>query len=166
MDGIHLVTTGYDQLGEKFGEVFFEKVVMGQDWQPLQPTTATRAGSTVTVKFHVPVGPLAWDDNLPSPHPTGYPQWATGRGFEVTLDGNPVAISKVALAGSDSVQITCGADVSKGQLTVSYAFVADGMPMPNGTARWGHLRDSDPFMGAMTHTANPNYCVSFSMTVP
>lgn len=164
-DNVHLTTSGYEQLGEKYGEVFFEKVVLGQDWQPLQPIAATRAGTVVTVQFHVPVTPLAWNDTFPSPHPTGYPQWTAGRGFEVTLDGAPVSITSVAIV-NDTVQITCGSDVSTGSVIVNYAYTADGAPMPGGTARWGHLEDSDPFVGGTTQTRQPNYCVSFSMPVP
>jgi hypothetical protein len=163
-DNIHLTTQGYELLGEKYGEVFFDKVVLGQNWQPLQPISASRAGSVVTVQFHVPVPPLVWDDTLPSPHPTGYPQWTAGRGFEVAVNGAPVTISSVAIVG-DTVQITCNQDVTASTLMVNYAHLADGAPMPGGTARWGHLRDSDPMVGATTHSAQPNYCVSFSMQV-
>jgi hypothetical protein len=161
MDNIHLTTQGYELLGEKYGEIFYDRVVAGQSWQPLQPIAATRSGSTVTVQFHVPNPPLAWDDSLPSPHPTGYPQWTNGRGFEVTLNGAPVTIASVAIA-DDTVQITCASDVSSGAVAVSYAYTADGAAMPGGTARWGHLRDSDAVVGATTHMAQPNYCVSFS----
>ena len=70
-DNINLTTQGYELLGEKYGEVFFDRVVLGQDWQPLQPVSASRAGSVVTVQFHVPAPPLVWDETLPSPHPTG-----------------------------------------------------------------------------------------------
>lgn len=163
-DAIHLTTPGYEALGEKYAEVFFDRVVLGQNWQPLQPTGASRSGSVVTVQFNVPVPPLAWDDTLPSPHPTGYPQWTAGRGFEILLNSTPVMINSVAIAGS-SVQITCGSDVSTGSLVVSYAYTADGAPMPGGTARWGHLRDSDAVVGATTHAAQANYAVSFSMQV-
>jgi hypothetical protein len=161
MDNIHLTTQGYELLGEKYGEVFYDRVVLGQSWQPLQPIAAARSGSTVTVQFHVPNPPLVWDDSLPSPHPTGYPQWTNGRGFEVTLNGAPVTIASVAIA-DDTVQITCASDVSSGAVAVSYAYTADGAAMPGGTARWGHLRDSDAVVGATTHMAQPNYCVSFS----
>ena len=161
-DGVHLSAMGYDLLGEKYGEIFYDSVVLGQRWQPLQPISAARAGSVVTVQFHVPAEPLVWDDTLPSPHPTGYPAWTAGRGFEVTQNGAPVTISAVAIAG-DSVQITCGADLTTGNVVVSYAYTADGALMPGGTGRWGHLRDSDPMVGPTTHAANPNYCVSFSM---
>jgi hypothetical protein len=161
-DAVHLTTPGYELLGEKYGEVFYNRVVLGQSWQPLQPIAVTRSGSVVTVQFHVPVAPLAWDDMMPSPHPTGYPQWTNGRGFEVSLNGTPVTINSVAIA-DDTVQNTCASDVSSGQVLVGYAYTADGAPMPGGTARWGHLRDSDATVGATTHVAQPNYCVSFSM---
>jgi hypothetical protein len=32
-----------------------------------------------------------------------------------------------------------------------------------GTYRWGLLRDSDPFIGAGTGKAQPNYSVAFEM---
>ncbi len=32
--------------------------------------------------------------------------------------------------------------------------------------RWSELRDSDPFVGWTTKHPNPNYAVSFEMTVP
>ncbi len=162
-DGIHLTTQGYDLLGEKYGEVFFQKVVLGQAWQPLQPTGVARAGTILTVQMHVPAPPLAWDDTLPSPHPTGYPQWTAGRGFEVLQNGSPVTISSVAIV-DNTVQITCATDISTGVVFVSYAYTADGALMPGGTARWGHLRDSDAVVGATSHVprsrtiASPSRC--------
>jgi hypothetical protein len=35
-----------------------------------------------------------------------------------------------------------------------------------GTFRWGLLRDSDPFKGAGTGKAQPNYGVAFEMSAP
>ena len=35
-----------------------------------------------------------------------------------------------------------------------------------GTFRWGLLRDSDPFVGAATKAAQPNYAVAFELPVP
>jgi len=35
-----------------------------------------------------------------------------------------------------------------------------------GYARWGLLRDSDPFKGAVTGQAQPNYSVAFELPVP
>jgi hypothetical protein len=164
-DGVHLTAKGYEQLGEKYAQVFVERVVRGHDWQPLQPLGASHAGAVVTVRFHVPVPPLVWDDKMAPAHSTGIPAWASGRGFEVASDGQPVPIRSVSIAG-DSVQITCDGDLAGSAVTVAYAFTTDGTPNPGGTSRWGSLRDSDPFVGATTHDPLPNYAVSFSMPVP
>jgi hypothetical protein len=163
---VHLPPGEYERLGEKNAQVYFERSVLGHDWQPLQPTTFTVNASVITVRFHVPVPPLVWDTSLPPPHSTGFPQWAMGRGFEVTANGNPVTINSVAIVGTDSVQITCSSSLAGTSVVVGYAVTADGAPMPGGTYRWGHLRDMDPFVGAVTHTAQANYCVAFQMALP
>ena len=176
-DGVHLVADQYDQLGEKYGQVFFETVVMGNDWQPLQPIGAEATGKVISVHFHVPVGPLAWDEGIVAPQGVA-PAWVNGRGFEVTLASAPEQIQSVAITGSnmDTVQITC-ADTVEGQyVNVAYAYSAgsaltmtpdtNGLSFSNRTLRWGQLRDSDPFLGSTTGVAQPNYAVSFSIAVP
>ena len=102
----------------------------------------------ITVHFHVPVPPLAWDTTLAMPHQSAYTEWAQGRGFEVRAGTTRIAISGVAIAG-DSVQITCATDPPASGVVVGYAFTADGTLRPNGTVRWGQLRDSDPFVGSL-----------------
>jgi hypothetical protein len=75
-------------------------------------------------------------------------------------------ITGVEISGDDAVQITCAKDISNVELTVGYATTAEGgTPTGPQPARWGHLRDSDPFVGALTQKAQPNYCVAFQMTV-
>jgi len=32
--------------------------------------------------------------------------------------------------------------------------------------RWGQLRDSDPFVGSLTGTPQPNHAVAFALPVP
>jgi hypothetical protein len=163
-DHTHLTTVGYERRGEKYGEVYFEKVVLGHDWQPLQPTTVERAGAVLTVHYHVPVPPMAWDETIPAPHQTVLTEWAMGRGFEVTASGSRVVIQSVAIVG-DAIQITCARDLTGAFVVLSYAQTADGTSPTGGTARAGQLRDSDPFVGSTTMTAQPNYGVSFTMTL-
>jgi hypothetical protein len=169
-DGIHLVTQGYEALGEKYAEVYYQHVVLGQAWAPLQPlsttTSVTRAGAVITVQFHVPVEPMVWDTTLPPPHAT-VPQWAMGNGFEVsTLGGAPLQINSVVIDG-DSVHITCAQDLTGQALNVSYAFLTDATttfpPVAGGTFRWGLLRDSDAFVGSTTKNTQPNFAVAFSI---
>ncbi|WP_437585477.1 dockerin [Sorangium sp. So ce1000] len=163
-DHIHLNAAGYQMLGEKFGQIYFEKIVLGRDWQPLQPTRVERSGNVVTVHFHVPVPPLAWDSALPSPHQTAFTEWARGRGFELWSGNTRIQISGVEISG-DSVQITAQNLPASGVM-VGYAMTTDGMSMTGGTIRWGQLRDSDPFVGSTTGKAQPNYGVAFEMNVP
>ena len=79
----HLINKDYERLGEKDAQVFYQRVVLGIDWQPLQPTGASRSGQVITVTFNVPVPPLAWDTTLPAPHQASNTAWAQGKGFEV-----------------------------------------------------------------------------------
>jgi hypothetical protein len=164
-DQIHLTNPDYERLGEKYAQVMYQRVVLGNAWQPLQPTTVERSGRVITVHFHVPVPPLAWDTTLSMPHQTAFTEWAPGRGFEVKSGTTRVAISSVAIAG-DTVQITCATDLPATGVVVGYASTTDGTIRPNGTVRWGQLRDSDPFVGSLTKVAQPNYCVAFEMDVP
>jgi hypothetical protein len=174
-DAVHLVTDGYEQLGEKYGQVYFERVVLGNAWQPLQPTGAERSGQVITVHFHVPAAPLVWDTLLPPANPS-VTAWSAGKGFEVRANGSAVTISSVAISGGD-VQITCATPLPASGVVVGYAMTAasttaaqvvdgSGALLWTGTVRWGQLRDSDPFVGAMTHKAQPNYAVAFEMPVP
>jgi hypothetical protein len=176
--GVHLDSHGYELLGEKMGQVYFEKVVAGHDWQPLQPTSIERMGTNmVLVHFHVPVPPLVWDDAMPTPHSaTGtLAAWTLGRGFEVTVSGVRATITAVDIVGTDTVQITCQQDITGANLAVAYAMTTDGAQLTKsplsaddgtGTFRWGSLKDSDPFTGAVTGVVQPNYCVAFQQTLP
>ena len=171
-DGIHLNVTGYELLGEKTAEIYYQRAVLGQDWQPLAPTGVSRNGRVVTVQFHVPVEPLNWDTTFDAPKITA---WANGKGFElftatsstVASSSTNITISSVAISG-DAVQITASADLPTSGLYVGYALTKQGKQSSNHSkaVRWGQLRDSDPFVGATTKQANPNYAVSFSLPVP
>jgi hypothetical protein len=160
-DGVHLSAVGYQLLGEKTAQVYDERILLGHDWQPLQPTGADRSGNVITVHFHVPVPPLGWDDTLDTPL-----AWANGRGFEVRSGATKIEISSVAISGDD-VQITCASALPQ-SVTVSYAMTSGGKQMSTASFayRWGQLKDSDPFAGSTTKMPNPNYAVSFDMDVP
>jgi hypothetical protein len=64
------------------------------------------------------------------------------------------------------VEITCDADLPASGVVVAYAATTDGSARSGGTVRWGQLRDSDPFVGSVSKTAQPNFCVAFEMPVP
>jgi len=166
-DFLHLVPLGYELMGEKYGQVFYEHVLLGRPWQPLQPLadTVMRSGRVITVDFHVPVAPLAWDSVLPRPHQMDLTEWAEGRGFEVRMSSTRLAIESVEILDDDTVQITCAADVPAGA-TLGYAATSDGAAISGVSPRWGQLKDSDPFVGDFTQIAQPNYAVAFELNVP
>src|ERR1041384_7973378 len=146
-DNIHLVTRGYELLGEKYAEVYFQRVVMRHTaWQPLQPISVTRSGNVVTVRFHVPNPPLAWDTALPLPHQSALTQWRNGRGFELRSGNTPLTINSVAIV-NDTVQITAASAVPAGAV-VGYAATSDGTALSGVSRRWGKLIDSDRTVGA------------------
>jgi len=163
-DNLHLARTSYQLLGEKYGEVYYEVVVRGRDWQPLQPISGERDGAIARVAFHVPVPPLAWDDVLPRPHQTALTEWAEGRGFELRMGDTPLTIESVAIVG-DTIELTTTSDIPAGA-TVGYAATSDGTELPGISRRWGQLRDSDATVGVVTGTAQPNYAVAFELPLP
>jgi hypothetical protein len=165
-EGVHLTANGYRQLGEKYGQIYYERVVLGKDWRPLEPTSLERKGAVITVHFHVPVSPLVWDTNFAAPHQS-IAEWKNGKGFEViATSGKKVAIMSVTISG-DTVVITCASDPGPGA-RLGYAMTGEKERMAapfKGTYRWGLLRDSDAFVGAVTGLAQPNYCVGFELPV-
>jgi len=168
-DHTHLVTDGYRQLGEKYGQIYFERVVLGHDWRPLAPTTVERTDArTITVHFHVPVPPLVWETTFTPPHQLTA-EWQAGNGFELRMGATRIAIASVDFAGDDAVVITTASDLPASGVLLDYALATDGQAMSApfvGTLRWGLLRDSDPFVGAGTQLPQPNYAVAFELPVP
>jgi lysophospholipase L1-like esterase len=161
-DGVHLNVEGYRQYGEKVAQVYYERIVLGRDWAPLQPTAATRDGRKVIVTFHVPVPPLVWEESF-----SDSSRWPTGKGFELRQINSIVPIESVEISGN-TVVITAGKDLPATNLTVGYAMTANSAQMTTASKsfRWGKLRDSDPFVGYVTSAHLPNYAVSFDYPVP
>lgn len=164
-DGIHLTARGYHQLGEKLGQIYYNKVILGKDWQPLQPMNVRRNDNVITIQFHVSVPPLRWDYTLPAPHQKDLTEWSQGRGFEVRVGGKRVTINSVEIK-NDTVQITCAENLNGKEAVVGYAMTTDGTAPRGRTFRSGQLCDSDNFVGLATQAVQPNYCVAFELPVP
>ena len=163
---VHLSAQEYERVGEKTAQVYFERVVLGHDWQPLQPTSA-RGERQCRHRALSRAGPAA--DLGRRAAGAARPmtaEWAAGRGFEVQRRRRAQDDHRRRDRRDDTVQITCASDLSGLQVVVGYAATAEGGTPPAAQpARWGQLRDSDPFMGAVTGSAQPNYCVAFQMTL-
>lgn len=167
-DQLHMITDSYRLLGEKYAQVYFERVVLGHNWTPLEPLNVRQKGSEICIKFHVPVKPLVWDATLGQPHISS-PEWANGKGFEVTDKlGKRLSIKSAEIRGQDTVVLTLDSDPGPGT-RVSYALVGEPTlrnPRYGATPHWGLLRDSDPFVGYNTKLPQPNFCVAFEMKLP
>lgn len=167
-DALHLTAEGYRLLGEKYGQVYFERVVLGHKWRPLEPIRISRRGVKVSIKFHVPSGPLVWDDSLGDPHPSS-PEWSNGKGFEVTdAAGKRITIRSASLRGKDTVVLELATDPGP-DARVGYAMFGEPTmqkPPFNASPHWGLLRDSDTFVGWTTHKPQPNFCVAFELPLP
>jgi hypothetical protein len=146
-DNLHLTTPGYRRLGEKYAEVVDAIVDRGEAWAPLQPESVSRSGHTISVHFHVPNGPMVWEQTLAPPHQKVNTEWAKGRGFEVVGASGPVTIIDASIRGN-SVVLTLSKAAAAG-MRVRYATVQDGSGYRGGLADGlhGQLRDSDSFVG-------------------
>jgi hypothetical protein len=158
-DGVHLDALGYDQLGEKYGQAYFQSVVRRRAWRPLAPLAATRAGNVIDVEFEVPVPPLRWDEGLPAI--SARPEWVKGRGFELAAGGAPLVIEDVSLADSGTGVRIRYAGEAKAGLLLRYALSALPHQLAKRSFRAGALCDSDPFVGAVTKLPQRNYAVMF-----
>ncbi len=155
-DHVHFPAAQYRRLGEKYAEVYVRAILMKEPWAPLQPTTVSRSGAVITVDFHVPDPPLAWEETISPPHQEIAKAWAAGRGFEVADSTGPLTIADVAIKGT-SVIVTLTASPTGQSLALSYAMIQDKSGYSGGTdnGRRGQLRDSDPFIG---YDAEPIAC--------
>jgi hypothetical protein len=149
-DHIHLLAGQYDRLGVKYAEVFYEVVMLGHDWQPLQPADVTRDGQTISLRFHVPNPPLAWDEAFGAPHQFVHMAWKNGRGFEVEDSQGEVTITDAVIDG-DTIRIGIDRlpDTTSAPLVVRYAATQDATTLAGGlvSGRFGQLHDSDPLVG-------------------
>ena len=167
-DRQHLTRVGYQLVGEKYGQVGFG-LLSGLGYTPFLPTGITISGNVVTVSFSANVLPLQFSTAFTAPHLSGaYSAWAAGKGFEAWTGGEGgtvVGITSVAVVASNTVQITCASPPT----LIGYAHTPDTTSSYTGgfpDGRCGLLTDSDPFVGPITSTAQPNWCPEFSLPVP
>ncbi len=159
-DGVHLTNHGYQHMGEYYAKAYQRIILEGKPWEPLRPSTVTRAGAVITIKFVVPTPPLVLDTDLVS-DPGNF-------GFEYGDMGivAPPSIKSVALAGPDTVVITLTKEPTGTDKRIRYAFgAAAGSLAGPKTGPRGNLRDSDK---PPSRTGFPlyNWCVHFDEAVP
>ncbi len=158
-DGVHLTNEGYRHMGEDYAKVYRRVVLEGKPWEPVRPSSVTRAGAVVTVKMHVPAPPLVMDTTLVTdPGKNGF-EWA---------DDGPATptIASVAITGPDTVVVTLSAAPTGANPRLRYAFtgVSGALAGPTTGAR-GNLRDSDATPSPEGYKLY-NWCVHFETPAP
>jgi hypothetical protein len=150
-DHVHLTAPAYERVGTKYAEAYYQTVLEGKRWRPLEPVQVARVGKVISVSLYVPFPPLSWDAAFPPPHQsTPLHPWRNGRGFEVaTQAGAQLAIESVALDGVSSLKITLAEEPAAGTpIVVRHAIVQDVEGATGGLpeGRHGLLRDTDPLV--------------------
>ena len=155
-DFVHLNAPGYRRLGEKYAQVIDAVLNLKQTWKPLYPIATSLSGSKVTVTFHVPFPPLAWNERMPQMHQVEHLAWKDGRAFEVLDSTGELTIVSATIVGN-TVELLLSAPPTGTGLTVRHAAQPDGANFGpsgyiyfggQGVGRVGNLHDSDPFLGA------------------
>ena len=157
-DGVHLSNEGYRHMGEDYAKVYRRIVLEGKKWEPVRPSSITRSGKTITVKFFVPAPPLVLDDvNVTNP---------ADFGFEIAQDGGAPNIVSVDVTAADTVTIELSGEPTGQNRRLRYAFT--GTPLASGgpkTGARGNLRDSDATKSRSGYKLW-NWCVHFDEVLP
>jgi len=161
VDGaLHLPEAGYNRLGEKYGQVFYQTVIEKNSFVPLSPKKITlKEPTAILVSFDVPVGPLGWNEALPTPHQTVHTAWSLGRGFEVRDSRKrEINITNVRILPNDKLQINIAPPIDL-PLTLPYAMTIGRHELGGSitlggsiSGRIGQLCDSDPLVGVGAET--------------
>lgn len=146
-DDLHLNNVGYYKIGEIHARAH-NKVREG-GWEPVHPWQITLTGSTVRIRFHVPVMPLVFDTTtVPS---------ITDRGFSYHDTADPNAAGPMS---ADIVSVSIEADTVVLQLDQAPAGGAPHIGY-GSISRYGNLRDSDPLASQYDGVPLRNWCCHF-----
>lgn len=146
-DDLHLINVGYYKLGEIHARA--HNRVRDGGWEPVHPWQITLDGTTVRVRFHVPVMPLVFDTTtVPS---------VTDRGFSYHDTADPTAAGPMS---AEIVDVSIEADTVVLELDQA---PAGGAPhISCGVInRHINLRDSDPFASQYDGAPLRNWCCHF-----
>ena len=155
---LHFTNASEQRLGEYFAKAYARVVIEGRPWEPLRPTSVTLAGNVVTAKFVVTRPPLVLDvRNVSDPGNFGF-EWSDA-------SASPPTITKVELAGPDTVKITLAIAPTGADKRLRYAYTFDGCLENKRTGARGNLRDSDATT-SLSGGALFNWAVHFDASVP
>ncbi len=157
-DCLHYTSHSNRRLGEYFAKAYLKHVLEGKAWEPVRPTSVTRVGNVLTVRFAVPAPPLTLDTTLVT-NPGNY-------GFRYLDSAGTPAITSVAVTAPDTVTITLAAAPTGTNRRLTYAQNAPSPACPGPTqGPRGNLRDSDATPSLYGYSLY-NWAVHFDVAVP
>lgn len=130
----HLDANGYRWWANLAAKVAYRVLELRQGWKPLSPRKVAVAGRTISIDFHVPEPPLAFDTPYLSYTATDFPS----KGFTVRDSVGVVPLSGVRIVFDTIVELTLSRDL----VGTAYVRYAD-KTYHDGN---GCLRDSDSFV--------------------
>jgi hypothetical protein len=137
-DGVHFTPAYRRILGAYYGLAGMRWTINGSKFLPLYPIQFTVTGNNLKIKYHVPVGPIAFDTTDVS-DPGNY-------GFDIKSSaGTSLTLSNIQIIGQDTVSIDCSASPAGGTFTYAHS-LTDSYVQDDGTKKRqsgrGCLRDS------------------------
>lgn len=131
----HLDANGYRWCGEFLAKVWYKRVILKQDWHPLQPIKITKRDNTsILIKFNVPEPPLEFD--------TWQVKQGANYGFSIRNNGAAVTIKSVEICSPTEVIIKTNLELT-GTVEIAYATAGN---------TYGNLRDSDKWIAFGKYT--------------
>lgn len=130
----HLDSNGYRWWANMAAKVAYKVLELRQGWKPLSPRNVAVAGRKLSIDFHVPEPPLAFDTPYLSYTPTDF----ADKGFTVRDSIGVVPVSSVRIVFDTIVELTLSRDL----VGAAYIRYAD-KTYHDGN---GCLRDSDSFV--------------------
>jgi hypothetical protein len=165
-DGAHLTNQSEELLGEKYGEALKRTFLRGSVWKPLYITGATVEANLITLSYHIPSPPLAFDTiAIRDPGNLGF----------VYSDDSPArpSIKAIELANGNSqvrIRLSAAPSAPAGHRHVQYAWVGSLGCGGGGCAAGplsgprGNLRDSDPVTSRLGRGADPIHLYNWAVT--
>lgn len=150
-DGTHLTAQSSKWMGAYFGKAIYEWLWLGVRPTMLTPSQITRVGTSLAVKFPVKESnKLVFD--------TGQLPQAHNYGFQILDGASELTITRVALAGRDTVILATDGGVPDGAV-LRYGYNGDGTTKTENlrSSTFGNLRDNDPLVFDPSTLALPMY---------
>jgi hypothetical protein len=155
-DGVHFTGAYRRILGSYYGLAAMRWLINGKKFLPLYPIQFTVTGNNLKIKYHVPVGPIAFDTTDVS-DPGNY-------GFDIKNSlGASLTLSNIQIIGQDTVSIDCSASPAGGTFTYAHS-LTDSYVQDDGTKKRqsgrGCLRDSQGEIYKVDSYKLHNYAVA------